>query len=98
GQPVDGSAAVTGEIGVQGRVLPVGGVPAKTEAARRAGLNRVLIPRENAMERFGKADIQVVLIDTVLQAVSALLLPAGTEESDADAAVVPPKPLAAAPV
>ena len=38
GQPVDGTAACTGEISVQGRVKAVGGVPAKVEAARRAGL------------------------------------------------------------
>lgn len=48
GQRVDGEAACTGEISVQGRVKAVGGVPAKVEAARRAGLKRVLIPQENA--------------------------------------------------
>ena len=47
GRPVDGATAVTGEIGVQGLVRPVGGVPAKVEAARRAGLSRVILPREN---------------------------------------------------
>ena len=35
---------------MQGRVKAVGGVPAKVEAARRAGLKRVLIPQENAGE------------------------------------------------
>ena len=48
GQPVDGTAACTGEISVQGRVKAVGGVPAKVEAARRAGLKKVFIPAENA--------------------------------------------------
>ena len=37
GIPVDGGAAVTGEISVQGLVMPVGGVPRKVEAAKRAG-------------------------------------------------------------
>ena len=68
GQPVDGSAAVTGEIGVQGNVLPVGGVPAKVEAARLAGLSKVYIPRDNAMERFRDAGISVLPLDTVQDA------------------------------
>ncbi len=97
GRPVDGSTAVTGEIGVQGQVLPVGGVPAKVEAARRAGLARVLAPRENAMERFRHADIQVVLVDTVQQVLSLMLLPAALTEENADAANLTQRPLAAAP-
>lgn len=97
GRPVDGSAAVTGEISVQGQILPVGGVPAKAEAARRAGLSRVLAPRENAMERFRHADIQVVLVDTVQQVLSLMLLPAALTEENVDAATVTPHPLAAAP-
>ena len=97
GRPVDGSTAVTGEISVQGRVLPVGGVPAKVEAARRAGLSRALAPRENAMERFRHADIQVVLVDTVQQVLSLMLLPAVLTEESADAARLPQRPLAAAP-
>ena len=97
GRPVDGSTALTGEISVQGQILPVGGVPAKAEAARRAGLSRVLTPRENAMERFRHADIQVVLVDTVQQVLSLMLLPAAMTEGNADAAAVAQRPLAAAP-
>lgn len=97
GRPVDGSAAVTGEISVQGQILPVGGVPAKAEAARRAGLSRVLTPRENAMERFRHADIRVVLVDTVQQVLSLMLLPSAISEEKADAATVTNRPLAAAP-
>ena len=97
GRPVDGSTALTGEISVHGQILPVGGVPAKAEAARRAGLSRVLTPRENAMERFRHADIQVVLVDTVQQVLSLMLLPAAMTEGNADAAAVAQRPLAAAP-
>ena len=97
GRPVDGSTALTGEISVQGKVLPVGGVPAKAEAARRAGLSRVLVPRENAMERFRDAQIQVILTDTVQQVLSLMLLPAAMTEEKADAATVTRRPLAAAP-
>jgi Lon-like ATP-dependent protease len=98
GRPVDGSAAVTGEISVQGKVLPVGGVPAKAEAARRSGLARVLAPRENAMERFRHADIQMVLVDTVQQVLSLMLLPAAATEESADGTAATFDPLAAAPL
>lgn len=59
---------------------PVGGVPAKVEAARRAGLMRVLVPRENYLERFDQAGIQVVPIDSLEQALDLLLLPACLQE------------------
>lgn len=85
GRPVDGSAAITGEISVQGRVLPVGGVPSKAEAARRSGLSRVFVPRENAMERFRDAGIQVILIDTIEEALAKMLFPFSAAENDAEA-------------
>ena len=95
GQHVDGSAAVTGEISVQGDALPVGGVPAKVEAARLAGLKRVLIPRENAMERFHDAGIQVVLIDTLQDALREMLLPAEAQSPVAESALPSSHSLAA---
>ena len=98
GQPVDGSAAITGEIGVQGNVLPVGGVPAKVEAARLAGLKRVLIPRENAMERFSDTGIQVIPIDILQDALREMLLPVQEAEEAGETALPPAKPLAAASV
>ncbi len=98
GRPVDGSTAITGEIGVQGNVLPVGGVPAKAEAARLAGLKRVLAPRENAMERFHDAGIQVVLIDTLRDALQEMLLPAQETQETGETPLPPAKPLAAASV
>ena len=96
GQPVDGSAAVTGEIGVQGNVLPVGGVPAKVEAARLAGLSKVYIPRDNAMERFRDAGISVLPLDTVQDALRVMLLPSETVEPKAEHPLPPAQPLAAA--
>ena len=79
GRPVDGGAACTGEISVQGYLKPVGGVPEKIEAARRGGLRRVVVPRENGMDRFRQAGIEVILADTVEEALEEMLLPrAGT--------------------
>jgi Lon-like ATP-dependent protease len=39
--------AMTGSLSVRGKVLPVGGVTAKLEAAAEAGVKKVLIPRDN---------------------------------------------------
>ena len=97
GQPIDGGCAITGEITVQGRVGPVGGVPAKVEAAMKAGLNRVLVPRENYLERFEHMGIRVEPVDTAAQVLERLLLPAALREPPEEAAAALPAPLAAAP-
>jgi len=88
GRPVDGGCAITGEISVQGQIKPVGGVPEKVEAAKRAGLVRVYIPRENMLERFEDCGVEVMMLDRIQQAVERLLLPKDILET-ADEATAP---------
>ena len=65
--------AITGEISVQGKVKPVGGISEKIYGAKQAGMKKVIIPKEN--ERDYPADlkgIKVVAVSTVEEALEHL--------------------------
>jgi ATP-dependent Lon protease len=74
GRPTRGGVAMTGELTLRGRVLPVGGIREKTVAALRNGLHTVLLPVGNAGEierlpaevRAGLTLIPVASMDDVL--------------------------------
>jgi len=65
--PVSTCIAMTGEISIRGKVKPVGGVVAKVEAARLAGIKKVLIPEENWQELFNDMDIEVIPVSDINQ-------------------------------
>lgn len=80
GRPVDGNCAVTGEISVQGKIRPVGGVPSKVEAAKLAGLSRVYVPADNLAETAHISGIEVIPASTLQDVMEGMLLPAAEVE------------------
>jgi ATP-dependent Lon protease len=75
GIPVRRDVAMTGEITLRGRVLPIGGLKEKLLAALRGGIKTVLIPEENAKDladisqnvKSGLEIIPVSRMDAVLE-------------------------------
>ena len=82
GRPVRGDIAMTGEITLSGKVLPVGGIKEKVLAARRVGIRRVILPRQNeksVIEDIGeelRKDLTIHLVSTIDEVIELALTPA----------------------
>jgi ATP-dependent Lon protease len=73
--PLPQDVAITGELSIQGKVRPVGGIVEKLYAARQAGMRAILVPKENMREiDRALAGIEVIPIASVEQAFRALAL------------------------
>jgi ATP-dependent Lon protease len=83
---VRGDIAMTGEITLSGRVLPVGGIKEKVLAAKRAGLKEVILPRQN--EKNVKEDLTdelragltIHMVNTIDDVLLLALLPANRSQ------------------
>ena len=85
GRPVRGDIAMTGEITLSGRVLPVGGIKEKVLAARRLGVNEVILPRQNAknvnedLTPELRKGLEVHLVSTIDEVLALALQPLSTD-------------------
>ena len=90
GIPISKSIAMTGEITLRGRVLPIGGLKEKLLAALRGGVQTVLIPRENEKDLAEipdnvKKNLNIISVETVDEVVKhALVKPIVAIEWDED--------------
>jgi len=87
-ESVPQDVALTGEVGIQGRVRPVGGIPEKLFAARMAGMRRVVVPKENDKDvPTDLGGMEIVAVADVVEALAALDL---APPSNTPAAPAPP--------
>ncbi len=87
-RPVRGDIAMTGEITLSGRVLPVGGIKEKVLAARRAGIREVILPRQNEknvnedLTEELRRDMTIHFVQTVEEVLLLALTPAPKSRGD----------------
>lgn len=93
GKPVRADIAMTGEISLRGRVLPIGGLREKTMAALRAGVKTVIIPKENEpdldeIDPLVRQQLEFCAVDHADQVLD-LVFPAERKQEDARESVQP---------
>ncbi|MGE5814574.1 MAG: endopeptidase La, partial [Acidobacteriota bacterium] len=82
GRPVRGDVAMTGEITLSGRVLPIGGVKEKVLAARRLGIREIILPRQNDknvkedLSEDLRRDLTIHLVSRIEEVLGLALTPA----------------------
>jgi ATP-dependent Lon protease len=79
-RPVRGNLAMTGEITLRGRVLPIGGLKEKLLAAHRGGIKTVIIPKENEKDLVDipanvLKDLQIKLVERIDEVLEAAFAP-----------------------
>ncbi|WP_338555240.1 endopeptidase La [Paenibacillus sp. KS-LC4] len=85
GRYVSKEVAMTGEITLRGRVLPIGGLKEKSLAAHRAGIKKILLPKDNERDLRDipdsvRSEITFVPVGHIDEVLLHALLPAKTEE------------------
>jgi ATP-dependent Lon protease len=87
GKPVRRDVAMTGEVTLRGKVLPIGGLKEKTLAAHRAGIKTFILPKDNAKDiselpQKVRDDLQLIPVSS-MDEVLKIALTGGQPESPA---------------
>ena len=90
GLPVRHDVAMTGEISLRGRIMPIGGLKEKTMAALRAGIHTVIIPQENEkdledIDQTVRAAMNFITTDHVDKVLDAVLIRSAQPDEPAPA-------------
>ena len=100
GRKVRRDVAMTGEVTLRGRVLPIGGLKEKTMAALRSGVGTVIIPRENEkdleeIDQTVRMKLHFVAVDAVEEVFSAALVtdPCRKTEATKETPMLPVQPV-----
>ncbi|MBQ7173269.1 MAG: endopeptidase La [Clostridia bacterium] len=98
GRKVRHDIAMTGEVSLRGKVLPIGGLKEKTMAAYNAGVKIVLLPKENLrdleeIDSLARENLKFVPLTEAKEALSAALLPAPVQKEKARPAEKESSPL-----
>jgi len=76
--PVRKDLAMTGEVTLRGRVLPIGGLKEKTLAARRAGIKTIILPKQNEKDlddipKNVRRDMKFIFVETMDEVITSAL-------------------------
>jgi ATP-dependent Lon protease len=98
-RPLRGDIAMTGEITLRGRVLPIGGIKEKLLAAHQAGIKEVIIPEANEanLEEVPEAILSELTVTTVRDFTHVLELMLMRPQAEAGLFVLPPEAASKAP-
>jgi ATP-dependent Lon protease len=86
GRAVHKNIAMTGEVTLRGRVLPIGGLKEKTLAAKRMGIHKVIIPKRNEKDledipKYIKKDMKFIPVETMDEVLKHALKRVGKKKS-----------------
>lgn len=69
GRLPDANTAMTGELSINGDIMPVGGIKAKLDAAHKAGATKVIIPKDNLKETVKLTGLNIIPVSSILEVI-----------------------------
>ena len=92
GRPISAKYAMTGELNLQGEVLPIGGLKEKILAAKQEGIKNLIVPKQNEQDLYKledvTKDINIFFVEEVKEVLKHVLMP-GAKKAKAKVEAVP---------